>query len=180
MPRSLRKTPNTIRDAMTVASKLGFTYIYVDAFCLIQDDDNDKREQLAIMGKIYANATVCIVAASGESAHSGSPGISASRKPQIEVAIPEYNMTLLSALQPFPTGQPSYINDYVWSKRGWTFQERLLSRRSLIFTEGQALWSCGQSQNAEEAPPKTPLARRIYDLAIDFTPLLSSSHRKLK
>ncbi|KAK8115713.1 hypothetical protein PG984_012215 [Apiospora sp. TS-2023a] len=129
MRGSLRNTPNTIRDAMTVASGLGFTYIYVDAFCLVQDDANDKREQLAIMGKIYANATVCIVAASGESAHSGLPGLSSPRKPQIE---------------------------------------------------GQTLWPYGQGQDAEEAPPKTALAERIYDLAIDSTPILSSSHRTLK
>lgn len=180
MPGSLRNTPNTIRDVMTFASRLGLTYIYVDAFCLIQNDDDDKREQMAIMGKIYANATVCIVAVSGENAHSGLPGISAPRKPQITVTIPGFNMKLLSALQNYPTVQPEYINDYTWSKRGWAFQERLLSRRSLIFIEGQALWSCGQAQDAEEAPPKTPLAERIYDLAIDSTPLLSSSHRKLK
>ncbi|KAK7991252.1 hypothetical protein PG996_013691 [Apiospora saccharicola] len=35
-------------------------------------------------------------------------------------------------------------------------------------------------QDAEEAPPKTALGARIYDLAIDSTPILSSSHRTIK
>lgn len=36
----------------------------------------------------------------------------------------------------------STIEDSVWNKRGWTFQERLLSRRCLIFAEGQVYFQC--------------------------------------
>ncbi|KAH7029839.1 heterokaryon incompatibility protein-domain-containing protein [Microdochium trichocladiopsis] len=34
------------------------------------------------------------------------------------------------------------IEDSIWNKRGWTFQERLLSRRCLIFAEGQVYFQC--------------------------------------
>ncbi|KAK8118424.1 Heterokaryon incompatibility protein [Apiospora kogelbergensis] len=34
------------------------------------------------------------------------------------------------------------IEDSIWYKRGWTFQERLLSRRCLIFAEGQLFFQC--------------------------------------
>jgi hypothetical protein len=34
------------------------------------------------------------------------------------------------------------IDDSIWNKRGWTFQERLLSRRCLIFAEGQVYFQC--------------------------------------
>jgi hypothetical protein len=36
----------------------------------------------------------------------------------------------------------SVIQDSVWSQRGWTFQERLLSRRCLVFAEGQVYFQC--------------------------------------
>ncbi|KAK7934701.1 hypothetical protein PG985_000196 [Apiospora marii] len=34
------------------------------------------------------------------------------------------------------------VEDSIWNKRGWTFQERLLSRRCLIFAEGQVYFQC--------------------------------------
>lgn len=34
------------------------------------------------------------------------------------------------------------IQDSQWNQRGWTFQERLLSRRCLMFTEGQVYFQC--------------------------------------
>ncbi|KLU91869.1 hypothetical protein MAPG_10818 [Magnaporthiopsis poae ATCC 64411] len=36
----------------------------------------------------------------------------------------------------------SVIQDSVWNQRGWTFQERLLSRRCLVFAEGQVYFQC--------------------------------------
>lgn len=35
-----------------------------------------------------------------------------------------------------------FIQGSSWDERGWTFQERLLSRRCLIFAEGQAYFQC--------------------------------------
>jgi hypothetical protein len=43
------------------------------------------------------------------------------------------------------TGQPLYedmMNVSVWNTRGWTFQEKLLSRRCLIFTTEQTYFAC--------------------------------------
>lgn len=34
------------------------------------------------------------------------------------------------------------IQDSHWNRRGWTFQERLLSRRCLVFAEGQVYFQC--------------------------------------
>lgn len=36
----------------------------------------------------------------------------------------------------------SVIQDSVWNQRGWTFQERLLSRRCLVFAEGKVYFQC--------------------------------------
>ena len=37
-----------------------------------------------------------------------------------------------------------------WSTRGWTFQEGHLSKRRLIFTAEQVLWTCGHMSRCEE------------------------------
>lgn len=61
--------PRTIRNAMSFTRDIGHRYIWVDSFCIVQDDGNDKMHQLPIMHKIYSNADFVTVAASGASAH---------------------------------------------------------------------------------------------------------------
>lgn len=51
--------------------KVGIPYLWVDALCIIQDDENDKLDQIAKMGSIYKNSTITIVAASAEKVTDG-------------------------------------------------------------------------------------------------------------
>jgi hypothetical protein len=44
------------------------------------------------------------------------------------------------------------VKDSQWYHRGWVFQERTLSRRLLIFSGSQVIWSCEQLQAAETWP----------------------------
>ncbi|KXH49632.1 hypothetical protein CSAL01_10564 [Colletotrichum salicis] len=42
------------------------------------------------------------------------------------------------------------VDASLWNRRGWTFQERLLSRRSIFITEYQVLFQCCRGHAAEE------------------------------
>lgn len=42
------------------------------------------------------------------------------------------------------------MNDSIWATRGWTYQERKLSKRLLIFTEYQAYWNCEHTSFHED------------------------------
>ena len=39
-----------------------------------------------------------------------------------------------------------------WSRRAWTFQEGLLSRRCLYFAEHQVFWQCRTTYQSEDCP----------------------------
>ena len=45
--------PKTFRDAIRCTRELGIKYLWVDAFCIIQDSAEDKVKELASMRKIY-------------------------------------------------------------------------------------------------------------------------------
>jgi uncharacterized Fe-S radical SAM superfamily protein PflX len=50
---ALENVSVTIADAMTLADKLGFTYKWCDALCIVHDDESDKGICLAAMASIY-------------------------------------------------------------------------------------------------------------------------------
>jgi hypothetical protein len=71
--------PRTIGDAIEVTRSLGFTYLWVDSLCIIQDDREDRHNQINMMDEIYINATLTIAAGSSPHANWGLPGISIPR-----------------------------------------------------------------------------------------------------
>ncbi|WQF75031.1 Putative heterokaryon incompatibility [Colletotrichum destructivum] len=46
----------TVADVVACCRRLGLPHLWVDALCIVQDDDDDKLSEIAAMGDIYANA----------------------------------------------------------------------------------------------------------------------------
>ncbi|KAF2097272.1 hypothetical protein NA57DRAFT_77526 [Rhizodiscina lignyota] len=89
------------------------------------------------MDAIYENAHVTFIAATGSDAESGLPGVSFGRR-TAQAQVQFGDLQLLSTMR-----HPSLlIYTSTWSKRGWTFQEALLSCRRLFFTEDQVYFEC--------------------------------------
>jgi hypothetical protein len=106
-----------------------------------------KLQQLQQMNLVYFKACLTIVAASGHHGESGLPGVSSvPRSPkQPRAQVGEY---LLVSEMSFPR---DLIESSVWSTRGWTFQEGLLSSRRLVFTEEQVYLECQEAGYCETA-----------------------------
>ncbi|KAI3336669.1 heterokaryon incompatibility protein-domain-containing protein [Xylariaceae sp. AK1471] len=144
------RLPDTVRDAIELVHRLGIPYLWVDRLCIVQDDFDRKSPQLEQMGAIYANAYLTLVAADGDDANHGlqgsCPGVSAPR-------------VLKSPLLTFsPAGKTLVVEpDFAprtgpgeWHRRGWTFQERTLSNRNLVFQRGRVFWECRGAVWTEE------------------------------
>lgn len=145
----ISKTPV---DAIEVTRALGIPYIWIDVLCIVQDDLDDVNLQIGNVGRIYSNARFTIVA-SGIDANAGLPGLSpGTRTPQQEVeVIPRSTehpgLSLLTTCKKQRTHwdetahwSEEEIDASEWNTRGWTLQERVLSKRSLIFTQEQVYW----------------------------------------
>ncbi|KAK7999129.1 heterokaryon incompatibility protein-domain-containing protein [Apiospora marii] len=140
-------TPQTISDAIQLVQNLGERYLWVDSLCIVQDDANDKLEQLPIMGNVYRQAYLVIVAAAGNDAHAGLPGMR-------DTVRREWQPTEIIKGVRFAAVRPSLdeaLKRTTWDSRGWTFQEMTLARRILVFTERQIYYSCGTQTMREDA-----------------------------
>lgn len=138
--------PRTIRHAITATRAFGERYLWVDALCVVQDDEIDVRQQLNAMDRIYGNALLTIVAADAEHAAVGLRGVESGSR-HVEQIFEQVESDIHMML---PLPEPKGLTTSVWNKRAWTFQERLLSRRMVIFMGGQIIWRCHKAVAFED------------------------------
>ena len=149
--------PNTIKDALRLASLLGEKYLWVDRLCIVQDEMDTKQACLNAMGSIYSNASFTIVAADGHNADHGLRGIgdgSESRASSCDIVRFPYETDVL-----MQRPRTWYPEDSPWESRAWTFQEAHFSRRVLIFN-GTVSWFCRTAIWQEHV--KSPTEDEVY------------------
>ncbi|KAH8820660.1 heterokaryon incompatibility protein-domain-containing protein [Xylogone sp. PMI_703] len=63
--------PKSFQDAIQVTRELGQRYIWIDSFCIIQDDAEDWRREANTMEKVYSTAYFTIAATSAHDSREG-------------------------------------------------------------------------------------------------------------
>lgn len=151
--------PVTYRDAVMVTRRLGVRYLWIDSLCIIQDDAGDWEREAALMGSIYHNSTVTVMAATSIKGRNGEVGAS---KQEVE-----YSKNGFLGKRKGTKEQARVRLEYVdesWRKtgdywevvdrgntelvdrnmelltRGWVMQEEMLPRRRIMYTPDQLVW----------------------------------------
>ncbi|KAN0099440.1 Heterokaryon incompatibility protein (HET) domain containing protein [Hyaloscypha variabilis] len=140
--------PALLKDAIQLCADMGQKYLWIDRLCIVQDDEASRSHQIAAMGAIYHMATLTIVAL-GDTV--GLPGISIRPRPS---NLNENSWTF-SMDGPICLGSHELhigrvTNNSIWNKRGWTYQEQVLSRRTLIFSQGRIYLNCEHEHYGED------------------------------
>lgn len=164
--------PKTIRDAMDLVRRLGERYLWVDALCITQDSDGEKTVLLRQMDKIYGNAYLTVVAASGDNADCGLPGISDDCPRAVTQTVVSYgeNRRFAISQPPFANQLSQNHNDgpedkqCTWNRRAWTLQERLLSRRKLVFLQDSVHFNCHSMTWSEDVAAETQETKRHFQM----------------
>ena len=150
----------TIADAAKVVKMLGERFMWVDALCIIQDDEDDLAATIPLMGQIYGGALLTIIAASSIDANSGLPGIRRGTRNYQRIIGPLGGGALLTCCTPELEDHetntsygtfPHYLKNSRWDTRAWTFQEKLFSRRRLFVMREQIYWECEDDSWCEES-----------------------------
>ncbi|RAQ78399.1 hypothetical protein COH21_013079 [Aspergillus flavus] len=142
----------TFQDTITVARWLGVRYLWIDTFCIIQDDPDDWAEQASHMGDIFEGAYITIAA----HCYQNSPptdGCFLERNVFNEVAVPDGNGDQFPMLiRHFGAGIHDIHDlnsDPSLMRRGWCVQERLLSPRILHFRPWEVIFECFTDKHCE-------------------------------
>lgn len=136
------RLPKTITDAIDVCRAIGLRYLWVDALCITQDNDDEKQEEIANMGLIYKNSTVTIVAANAEKVSDGFLGNGKPRQPGVQLPLYIDETTTGTVYLRMKDASESYTSDEPIFQRGWTYQELLLSPRAIIFDSNRINLKC--------------------------------------
>ncbi|KAF2000191.1 HET-domain-containing protein [Amniculicola lignicola CBS 123094] len=162
-----QEIPRTLQDSIELTRCLRERYVWIDALCIVQDDDDIKMDQVNNMDQIYLSATMTIVAADVDSAFGGltgfTPGSRTSRQHCANIA----GLAFVAIAPPIY----SELKELPWHQRAWTYQEFMLSKRLLIFTSRRVFHGCALRSYSEDtvmiSPPKAPDTTKALENAYD-------------
>jgi hypothetical protein len=117
--------------------KLGIKYVWIDPLCIIQDSEEDWREESSKMADIYSHAHLTIAATR---AADGSEALSSPTESAFDFEGTPIVMQ----------GTVNHFNEYYVLDnldfpllgRGWVVQETMLSSRVLHFCSGDLVLEC--------------------------------------
>lgn len=140
-PEIAFRIPPTIKHAIKIVQNIGERYLWVDAICIVQDDAQHTTKQLELMGAIYSSSKLTIVSSGGDAMEGikGLEGISEPRKWEQQI-VPVFESERVIIPNEFYYSRSQKTIPYF--QRGWTYQEYILAKRRLVFSEKQTYWCC--------------------------------------
>jgi hypothetical protein len=141
----------TFQDAIFLARRLDVHYLWIDSFCIIQDDVEDWKEQSNLMAGIYGGAILTIAASKSRDSSGGCFSQLDPSYQEVRCSIEEYShLYTFYVRKKFDQG---FFDSEPWHgaldrqqlplfDRAWAFQERVLSTRVLYFAPDEIVWEC--------------------------------------
>ncbi|KAK3379679.1 heterokaryon incompatibility protein-domain-containing protein [Lasiosphaeria ovina] len=171
------RVPGVKIAAMSLTRAIGQRYLWVDMFCIVQNDAKEKDRLMAVMDDVYNTATFTLVAGDGTDADAGLSGWAppghTPRRPRnghplkpttITTAASKANPPTTLRLALCPPSLVEEVRRSTWNTRGWTYQEQHLSRRVVYVTADEVFFACpaaGQQRRESYTTPPNPAVQQL-------------------
>ncbi|KAE9374187.1 HET-domain-containing protein, partial [Stipitochalara longipes BDJ] len=152
--------PQTFQDVITITRKLNVAYVWIDALCIVQDDEEGWNGEVSQMARIYQFSLLTVAATGAEDA---SRGCFLDRAPTpIEIGpiislpyrtregVVSGRFMVVEQHMKFAEEYDRFVEKSPLLKRGWIFQERVLSRRMVHYTRGKMYLECRTHRYRDE------------------------------
>lgn len=148
----LTELPILFRNAVRITLQLGYSYLWIDSLCIIQNSESDWQAESRKMGSIYQNS-VCTIAAL-VSRNNAEPLFTTRKPTAFEPCILAGSVAKGVSLYVEPDFEHMAEEKRTppLHKRAWVFQEHLLSPRTLYFGTVGIFWECMQLEASEFQP----------------------------
>ena len=181
---ALQDFSTTFRDAIFVTRRLQIQYLWIDALCIVQDDQDDWARKAGRMKDVYSGSKVTILATNSANVHHGFlrdrrvpvwPASLVWKPDNGEAAVPVF-LRSVDALKQAENPRTDSKNSLSGASRpnpldsrGWALQEYLLSPRTLSYGEQQMTWECPEHRQSENGAtrPNDRLSRQMMQQMVD-------------
>jgi hypothetical protein len=130
--------------AVQITRSLGIRYLWIDSFCIIQDDLDDWNHESRLMEQVFSSAYATIAATDASGTHDGFLQPRSGRQ-NVAMKRGDDFYYVCEAIDEFHQD----VDNADLNNRGWVLQERALSRRTIHFTKRQTYWECGEDVRCE-------------------------------
>lgn len=149
LPSLPARISRTIADAIEFVKALGETYLWVDFYCIDQQNSNERKAQIDSMDIICRGAYVTLIAQDGADCHAGLPGMSVplerTTQPSLKTSTGEFMATFVFSAWDNVGKSPC-------DHRAWTMQESALSWRRLVFGRNNIAMHCQEEWYHDTMP----------------------------
>ncbi|GAB1210565.1 hypothetical protein APSETT445_009360 [Aspergillus pseudonomiae] len=145
----LSELSRTFREAFEIAIGIGLQYIWIDALCILQDDDHDWAKESAKMGDVYRHADITI------NAFTSANGIGQCTTAYVPTNLVDYACRVEGQMYVHEEDgglADVYELEGVTQTRGWIYQEEQLSRRRLYCGQHHLVWKCAEMWARNDRP----------------------------
>ena len=162
---SWEQLPKAFQDAITICTRLEIEFLWIDSLCILQDSKPDWEAESAQMCDYFRNAYITISADFIASPSESFLGLRNSEFASHAFKIPSRSVKgsdIATDRDPYVYASGTCLSlisevspmfQSPLSRRGWTFQESLLSPRVIHYLSSEILFECRSLKECESGAP---------------------------
>lgn len=149
--------PQTFKDAIQITKAFGLSHVWIDALCIIQQDESDWSREAGRMWSVYGGSQINIAASSASDAHGGC--LFHTEQTGFRARTPTSDRYVLRGFYLRGCYEET-VDKSALATRSWAFQEKVLAPRTVHCGDKGFTWECRTHTLLENSGPIT---RHVLD-----------------